>query len=74
MSETTSAAPVVVPVKAPESEGQGPPSLAEPASEPVAEMSGALHKEENAPAPQASPAQIPSNLDEKPSARESIRI
>lgn len=45
MSESTSAQEVIVPVKVPEPEDHAPPSLAEPASGPVAEMSGALQKD-----------------------------
>ena len=70
MSEPTQSSEVVVPVKVPEPEGHAPPSLAQPASGPVAEMSGALHKDEPVPAPQPSPANIPNSLDEKPVARE----
>jgi len=42
MSDTTPAGETVVPVKITQSEDNAPPSLAEPASGPAAEMTGAL--------------------------------
>lgn len=46
MSDPTPASETVVPIKITQPEGNAPPTLAEPASGPVAEMSGAIQQEE----------------------------
>lgn len=53
MSESAPAAEVVVPVKVPEPEGHAPSALAEPASGPAAEMSGAPPQDQAGPPPAA---------------------
>jgi hypothetical protein len=63
MSDSAPAGETVVPVKITQSEEEAPPSLAEPASGPVAEMSGALAQ---ADAPSAD-----ADADSKPAERES---
>jgi len=52
MSDSTPAGETVVPVKITQTEEKAPPSLAEPASGPAAEMTGAL-AEGDAPASEA---------------------